>query len=81
MAEKPLGNLFVRVAADVANFTKGMTAVEQRANKTKTSLRNLGNVGQNLTRIFGALSDPVDVPMTDLTRWDALCQGCLDLDG
>ena len=56
MAEKPLGNLFVKVQADVANFTKGMTRVETRANKTKTSLRNLGGVGDKLSRQLGGIA-------------------------
>ena len=42
MAEKPLGNLFVRVAADVSGFVKGMSRVEKASNKTRTKFRGLG---------------------------------------
>ena len=56
MAEKPLGNLFVRVAADVANFVKGMTAVEKRSNKTKTAFGKLRSGGLSLNKVLGGLA-------------------------
>ena len=52
MAEKPLGNLFVRVAADVSGFVKGMTKVETASNKVRTGFRDLGkNVSSALAGI------------------------------
>ena len=67
MADKPLGNLFVRVVADVANFVRGMTTVERVSNKTRTSLASFARggisafaglfAGTQLTRFIGELSD------------------------
>ena len=55
MAEKPLGNLFVRVGADVRNFVDGMGKVDTRSRKTKGVLGGLTKTLGPLGLALGAV--------------------------